>query len=245
MSSEVAVTEFISIEIAKLMDLIKYGHELMQKQAEERYEHLKKLLSRSDLRTEKGKEILKLVISELLNIQADFRGLDSQLEIVSLLSETVVDETLNEVLEENPQLMELLNEGNDLKEALAQEILRQEANIMSRDELIQILEEDVQYMQSEQVRLLADLEDMALEIKRLAHEVSELEKIFLHDPKFKAVEVISKHPEGLSYTQLSYLLNVNLSEAVKICIELEQNDFITRSGNIVKPIISEYIYSKV
>ncbi len=239
------IPQLLSIEIAKIMDLIREGNRLMQKQAEERYEFLKSLIARSDLSSEKGQEVLKMIISELINLQNDFHGLNIQKELISLFSESVANERIQELIDKHPHLIELLNQGFSLKEALAQEILRQEANLMARDELISILEEDIQLMESENSRLSNDVQNMENEIHTLADKVHMLEKLFLHSPKFKAVEIISKHPEGLSYTQLSYLLNIPINEAIQLAIELEQNYFVSRYGNIIKPLVGEFVHPKI
>lgn len=235
------MSEFISYEIAQIMDLIKKGNQLLQRQAEERYEFLRKLLSHCDLSTDQGVEVLKMLIGELFALQADFQGLNTQKEIIEVFSESLADEGMNEVLEENPHILEFLNEGLTLKEAMAQEILRHEANIMAREELIDILREDIEYMESENMRLVADIQEMEVEIREMAARVTLLEKLFLNSPKFKAVEIIGKHPEGLSYTQLSYLLNVPINEAISIAIELEQNYFVTRTGNMIKPLVGQFV----
>ncbi len=243
MSSADNVSEFISFEIAQVMDLIKKGNQLLQKQSEERYNFLRNMLTQCDLSSDQGLEVLKMLIGELFTLQADFQGLNAQKEIIDVFTETMADEDMKDLLEENPHLLELLNQGLSIKEALAQEILRHEANIMAREELIDILREDIQYMESENMRLVGDIQEMEETIRQMASRVELLEKLFLHSPKFKAVEIISKHPEGLSYTQLSYLLNVPINEAIRIAIELEQNYFVSRSGNMIRPLIGQYVQS--
>ncbi|RMG33728.1 MAG: hypothetical protein D6732_11515 [Methanobacteriota archaeon] len=240
MSSADNVSEFISFEIAQVMDLIKKGNQLLQKQAEERYNFLRDMLSQCDLSTDQGVDVLKMLIGELFSLQADFQGLNVQKEIIDVFSETMADEEMKNLLEENPHILELINQGLSIKEALAQEILRHEANIMAREELIDILREDIEYMESENMRLAGDIHMMEETIRDMASRVTLLEKLFLHSPKFKAVEIISKHPEGLSYTQLSYLLNVPINEAISIAIELEQNFFVSRSGNMIRPLVGQF-----
>ncbi len=239
MDTDIQSNEDLSVSIAGLMDIIHSGNDLMIRHASERYDTLKKVLSSINLNSPLGVEVLKLVMSELVNLQSEFKGNQLQHEIVSVFSSNFQGTDVEDVFEKFPHLFERLETGVAMEEALAEEVLRQEQNIQNRDELISILEEDIALMEVEVERTITEVQSLHFQGDAFERQIDELERLFIKDPRYRVVALISKYPKGLTFSQLSNRLNLKLTHCMNVVISLEKQNLLIREGNLVKPILGE------
>jgi hypothetical protein len=218
--------------IQELLDLIKEGHRLLRKQALERFEFLQNLATKYNFQNQ---NITKLLYQEITNLHYETETLLNQIRI--LLMNSPDQERLIEMIAGTDVFDEGKTEEENPKYKLAKLILKEEANIMAREELIDILKDDLDLNKASRYRLVSEISTLRLYHDKLKEDVDLIEKILLFNPRFKIIEILTNHQDGMAVQQLATILGKKQYEIFNLIKELEQNDFVEVKGMLVKQLI--------
>lgn len=212
----------------KMFELVKEANRLMREQSAERFNQLKHIAMNTQ-----GiyPEISKLMLDEINNLHSDSNVLLSQLKVL-YEHNPAQNLYLEHILGYKPDG----EEEEDPKIVLAKEVIRLEASIVAREELIEILKEDLELGRASRTRIINDIYELRSQYDKVKADVEMLEKILLFNPRFKVIEVLNKYPDGVTVRQLASLLDRRDEEIEEIIRDLETNSYIERSGNMIRQL---------
>ena len=215
-----------------MLEIIKEGNRLLRIQAIERFEKLQDLIIESN---STANNVVQLTLDEIKNLHSDSNTLLAQLKCLytnNPNNNKILESLLGQTEIESDSL-----DTSNIKYQLAEEILQQEANLMARDELLKIMREDIDLNKAARYRLTGEIATLQNEYKKVKAQVNVLEKILLYNNRFKVVEIISKHPEGITIEHMTTTLGKRADEILPIIEDLQKNAYIEKRGNLIKPII--------
>lgn len=222
----------INILFDNMLEIIKEGNRLLRIQSLERFEKLQDLIIESK---NVSNEIIQLTLEEIKNLHSDSNTLLAQLKCLyttNPLNNEILESLLGQTEIEADNFIE-----DNITFQLAEEILQQDANLMARDELIGIMQEDIVLNKAARFRLIGEIATLQNEYKKVKQQVNVLEKILLYNNRFRVVEIISKHPEGITIENMTATLGKRNDEILPILEDLKKNSYIEKRGNLIKPII--------
>lgn len=219
--------------VKSMLELVKEGNRLLRKQAIERYEVLQQLASEHAYES----SITELLYEEISNLHADSDTLLNQLRI--LLEHEMDNQELLQVLIGTDIEEDAVEQVENPKFQIAKLILKEEANILAREELIEILKEDVELNKAARYRIVSEIYQMRNHMDAVKKEIEVFEQILLFNPRFKIIEALSKHPDGITIHQLALQLGKKEFEIMPIINELEQQSFIERKGLLLKQTLNQ------
>lgn len=232
MSASTSSLVDINILFDNMLEIIKEGNRLLRIQSLERFEKLQDLIIESK---NVSNEIIQLTLEEIKNLHSDSNTLLAQLKCLyttNPLNNEILESLLGQTEIEADNFIE-----DNITFQLAEEILQQDANLMARDELIGIMQEDIVLNKAARFRLIGEIATLQNEYKKVKQQVNVLEKILLYNNRFRVVEIISKHPEGITIENMTATLGKRNDEILPILEDLKKNSYIEKRGNLIKPII--------
>jgi len=193
------------VEDAK--DLLLEASELLKSQAVERQMIYKKIIASSDIPHDQ---------------------LDEPVEQYSVKYPSKRD-----MLEHLHEMIEDLERKEAIRMELIEELMRINANLKSRDELIEILEEYIDMEESSIYRLVENYSEAQEILEDSQREGAIFEVLSRNDPRLKALNALRNHPEGISIIQLSFMLGTTKYQATKIIEELLEMNLAERNRNLL------------
>ena len=109
-----------------------------------------------------------------------------------------------------------------------------EANLRSRDELVNILQEYCDTEQASIHRLVANYSEAQDILMDQQEQFAIYEAMSKNDPRYKALEILKQHEEGISIVQLSHSLNTTAFQANKIIKELINVGLVEERGMLLR-----------
>ncbi len=195
------------------MDYILKGNEMMRRHAEERHRVLKQIIILiNEMESNSSPEVNDALL-EAVSIQDEIDNLESQ-----ILSSD--DRQLYFKLNHLNKMIKILDQREERRVELIDSVMQIDANLLARDELIDIMKEYVDMEEAAIHRLVAELSEAQTTIEEYNAQLNTYEKLSKHDPRFKALEIINKHPQGMSKKQLAFMLGTSQYEARKVITEL-------------------------
>ena len=222
-----------STSINRMIQLVREGNRLLREQSYERFNFLKKIAMATY--GEYSTEISQLMLSEIKNLHTDSDLILSQLKVLYLndpKNNNMLELILGYDLEDKPDTPK-----QDPKMLFGQEIIRQEANIMAREELIDILKEDLELNRASRYRILNEVYQLRQQYDQIRREIDLLEKILFYNPKYMIIEVLAQHPHGITVNELSDIMDKRNDEIEDLLRELEKNNFVETDGYIYRQMI--------
>lgn len=208
-------------------DITKYilqGNDLIKSHAEQRHSLLKKIIA--IINNGDNSHLIDLALEEVSDLHQIVNSLESDLkDLPSGYYYKYKKLTFLHLI------MKQLERKEKTREEIIDEIIQLDANLASRDELIDILEEYLS-MENATINRLVDeyatLQEMIEHYKEMYQTYTKLSK---YDPRYKAVEILKQNPQGMSLTQLSFMLGTTHYNAQKIIRELINIGLIERKEN--------------
>jgi hypothetical protein len=214
---------------AEIINYILKGNAMMRRHAEERHGLLKQIIDHVNTVGEEKTDLVNMALSEAANLQEEIENLETQ-----ILDKSEMNEQLYFKLMHLNKMMRILDKKDERRSSLISEIMQYDANLLARDELIEILQEYIDMETASSHRLVAELSEAQTSIEEYNLQLDTYEKLSRHDPRFKALEILNDHPQGMSMTQLSFMLGTSQYEAQKVIQELIQFGMIgKRSGDLI------------
>jgi DNA-binding transcriptional regulator YiaG len=167
---------------------------------------------------------LLLEANKLLKVQALAR--QKVFKKMRTTSKLVKFETKDNNLEKQQHLDKLNDRIEDLdfkfeqRDHLLRELAQSDVNITSRNELLTIITEYADMEEASIYKMVANYSEVQEIQGKIKKELDLLETLSSNDPRVKAVEIVRKRPEGMSITQLSFLLGTSQYQATKIIKQL-------------------------
>ncbi len=222
-----------STSINRMVQLVREGNRLLREQSYERFNLLKKIAMATY--GDYSSEISQLMLGEIKNLHTDSDLILSQLKVLYLndpKSNNMLELILGYDLDQEPDAPK-----QDPKMLFGQEIIRQEANIMAREELIDILKEDLELNRASRYRILNEVYQLRQQYEKIRREIDLLEKILFYNPKYKIIEVLAQHPHGVTINELSDIMDKRNDEIEDLLRELERSNFVETDGYIYRQMI--------
>ena len=199
----------------QIVSYILKGNEMMRRHAEERQSLLKRIINFVKTADETSSNL----VSEAINEAANLRNHVNELEIQ--FADLRGSEALKyQKLKNINKLLEELDDKEKQRDQLVNQLMQKDANITTRDELITILLDYIEVEQAQTHRLVSEISEIQGNIQEAQQQMITYEKLSTRDPRFKALRVLGKHQEGMSVTQLMYMLDVSNFQGRKIINEL-------------------------
>ncbi|MHA2089352.1 MAG: hypothetical protein ACW98K_00725 [Candidatus Kariarchaeaceae archaeon] len=210
-------------ERSEIISYILKGNEMMRRHAEERHLLLKQIIGIINQLEDDQSTLVNQAIIEASNIQEEIELLEN-----NLIDESETQTHLQFRLRQLNKMMKILDQKDERRTTLINEVMQADANLLSRDELIEILQEYLDMETASAHGLVAELSEAQTQIEEYNNQLNTYEKLSKHDPRFKGLEILNQHPEGMSMTQLSFMLGTSQYEAHKIIQELVEFGMIER-----------------
>lgn len=207
-----------------MINYILKGNSMMRRHAEERHILIKQIIKLTDNIDEGNSVLVHKAIKEATIIQEEIDQLESH----------IIDDQDSQVyfkLRHLNKMMKILDRKGERRENLVDEVMQIDANLLARDELVAILSEYLDMESATVYRLVGELSETQSKIEQYNVQLNTYEKLSKHDPRFKALEILNKHPEGMSITQLGFMLGTSQYEAHKIIQILISLEMIVRNHN--------------
>lgn len=221
-----------SASINRMVRLVREGNRLLREQSYERFQLLKQIAIRTN---DYSSEISQLMLGEIDNLHSDSDLILSQLKVL-YMSDPKTNRLLELVL--GYDLSKEADEPKkDPKIIFGEEIIRQEANIMAREELIEILKEDLELNRASRYRILNEVYQLRQQYNRIRKEINLLEKILFYNPKYKIIEILAQHPYGISISELADMMDKRNDEVEDLLRELERSQYVTSDGYLYKQMV--------
>lgn len=207
-------------------EIIKYilkGNEMMKRHAEQRQDLLKQIISIIENSDIKSSTLVNQAIDEVNTLKNHVNKLE--LQLTDLNSEDAFEyqrlKNLNNIFKE-------LDNREFKRDALVEKVFQLDVNLDSRHELIDILQEYVDMESAQNHGLVAEISETSDLIEDYQSKLFTYDKLARHDPRFKALEILGKHPQGMSFTQLNFMLETSRFESTKIIKELLTMQLVER-----------------
>lgn len=201
----------------EMIELILKGNDMIKRHAEERQVLLKQIVDAAN--NGKVRKDPKQVLDELDASGDDFNT--SEYYKVTKLA------YINAMIAE-------LDFKKEQKAQLVDSIMQIDANLLSREELMGILSEYVEMEEAMIMKFVGNYSEAQEILQDNQEEIKVYDVLSSNDPRYKALKVLDDHPQGISITQLSFMLGTTHFHAQKIIRELTLMELIERSGNLIK-----------
>lgn len=210
-------------ERKEIISYILKGNEMMKRHAEERQEILKKISGLIESDEARRKNLVDYAILEVQEIQNQM--LDLELNITDPNDK---DAFIYHKLHNLNKIIAELDEQEQHRKSLVQKVMQLDANLEARVELQSILQEYIDMETAQNHALVNEIYEVNTLIEGYQNKLQTYDKLSKHDPRFKALEILGNHSEGMSITQLQFMLEVSRYEGAKIIKELMEMKLITR-----------------
>ncbi len=212
----------------EILNSIIEGNKMLKRHAEQRLILINKIQEYiQTLETDKSSEELELIIEEAIKIK------DHLLDIgLSKMDDDTTKEYLRfkklSVL--NSIMKELDNKSDKIKQ-LERKIYIEEQNNNARDEVINVLEEHIHLEEATIYKIIEEISEYEELKHKMEIQFQTINLLTPFDPRYKALKILEKSPNGISQTQLKYMLGITPYEANKIITELINLKLVDKKPN--------------
>jgi chromosome segregation ATPase len=198
----------------------------MKRHAEERQMIIKRIVSFIEDSDSTKNNLVNMALDEANQLQSHINDLESRLTDLNDNEAFVYQrlKNLNRVIAE-------LDDQESHRDRLVEEAVALHASMESRIDLQNILQEYIDMEQAQNHGLVAEISEVGDLVDDYKSKLETYDKLAKHDPRFKALEILGQHPEGMSMTQLNFMLETSRYAGNKIIKELLEMNLIERIGN--------------
>lgn len=217
------------MDVKQRNDIINYilkGNEMMKRHAVERERILRQIFSLIEESDSKKSKLVNQAMDEISTLKNEINDLEIRFADMNN-HEAFTYQRLKNL---NYILSELDNQQKH-RDSIVKQVMQLDANLDSRDDLMMIIQEYIDMETAQNHGLIAEISEVTNQIEEYQNKLYTYDKLAKHDPRFKALEIIGKHPGGMSITQLNFMLETTRYAGNKIIQELLEMRLIERMGS--------------
>ena len=201
----------------QILESIIEGNKMLKRHAEERIilvnkmqEYIHRISARKS-----GQELDK-IIDKAIEIKDQML----ELSLNQMDNESASDYMRYKKLSVLNSIIKELDEKSDRVQQLERKIYIEEQNNHARDEVINVLDEHIRLEEATIYKIIEEISEYEELKRKMEVQFETINLLTPFDPRYKALKILEKSPNGISQTQLKYMLGITPYEANKIINEL-------------------------